>query len=73
MVGPLRAISFFASQMGEEEEYNPWHRLAEAELMVGSHIKINWQLTSFLSPFLPLFRPQPLPTLLLVLDLCAFQ
>ena len=56
VVGPLRAVSFFCRSK-EEEEYDPWHRLVEAEMMVRSQIKISWQLTSFLSPFLPLFRP----------------
>ena len=39
MVGPLRAISFSVSRIKEdEEEYNPWHVLAEVELMVRSWI-----------------------------------
>ena len=74
MVGPLHAISFSAGRMGEEEkEYGPWLGLAEAELMVGSQTKIDRQLTSFLSPFLPLVRPRPLPAWLLVFDLRSFQ
>ena len=73
MVGLLHAVSFSIGRMEEEkeeeEEYGPWHELVEAELMVGSRTKIGWQLTSFLSPFLPLVLPQPLPAWLLVLDL----
>ena len=74
MVGPLRAISFSVGRIKEdEEEYSPWHAFAEAELMVRTWTNIGRQLTSFLSPFLPLVRPRPLPARLLVLDLCSLQ
>ena len=74
MVGPLRAVSFSTAQIGEdEEEYGPWHGLAEVELMVGGWIKIGQQLTSFLSPFLPFVRPQTFPVRLLMLGLCVLQ
>ena len=74
MAGPLRNVSFSIGWIREkEEEYDPWHGLAEAKLMVESWTKIGRQLTFSLSPFLPIARPRPLPARLLVFDLCPLQ